>query len=310
MIADSGPAASTIIAECKAPLIALCRRPYVTVRVLARRLLASVGVEVAPPPANDASESLRNAVADGCDGGADGSGEAVRSVDAAPRAWGPASARGVVERFAGGRLRVGRLGTIMRRPVEEVVASGLDVERMKAQVNAYSSRADPRVPDAFLDDAQTVEAAMQTVAAGLRAALAANGEVVGDAVRLEDNVAAQILNDPAYPKEMEMAREPRPAFPRPPGKQTEVWQRLRSGSSESMDTHPVSGTVQVHGAAQAPVVLAGEFRGWRVVARAEDKVFEPRSGSQEKPTHVSVYQITMGTRTMSFRTRPTRERTS
>ena len=217
----AGEKAAPIISESRSALIELVGRPYLTVRALARRLLSSSEVPLAPSAEPDLELLDR------------GSTGLVLPASARVGREDAPDIIGMVDKVAGVRLsRAERILPGLREAVHNRLDAALKCEkhkrRMQAQFDAYANKLERRWPDVFLASDEAVETAIQRSAAGVRAARLMNGEPVGDPVELEKTLARALLDEPELPLAMERTRQPRPAIPPPPLRGDPLWRALRA----------------------------------------------------------------------------------
>jgi hypothetical protein len=160
-----------VIQECQAALRELATRDLLTVRALARRMITSAPPPLAPStPAAHASHELLTP------------GERDDN-----RETGPPGLDGVLDSTAGQRSRRGeRIFPGLRSAVRSAAASTLSSNTLKTkldrQLDTFGDRVNRRWPDAFLASNQAIEEALQSVAAGGRAALIVSGNPVTDPI--------------------------------------------------------------------------------------------------------------------------------
>ena len=284
--ADTAP---RVIAACKEPLERLSMGPKLTVRTLARRLLGKNAGPVLPP-SSPVAELLRA-----------GPSGLVMPANSISSENDSAREDMLVEFVAGQRLE--RVESILpgfrlavHARVAQTVAGESYKSRMQTQSRALVDRSERRMPDAFLVSFEAVEEAIQIVAAGGRAALAASGELLTDPAGWEDEIAEMLLDDAELPLAMEATRQPRPSIPPPPGPDDAIWTRLRSQAIKQgegpMTTNPLSkgrevieGTVENQPSSTVPQVESGEFSGWRMIGTVEKSASErDRQTSSKKLT--------------------------
>lgn len=275
ILEGAGAAAEPVVALCSDVLLELAGGPHLTVRALARRVLGDR--EVPLPPVASPDTTL---LSEGTGGLWTPDWEGVEEPTG--------SVTGLVDSVAGVRLERAEpllpgLGDAVRRKVTETVAGSDFDRRLRRQFEAYSSRVERRMPDAYLASEEAVESALQLVAAGGRAASLMRGLPVLDPVGWEDDLATALLDDPAIPVCLEAARHPRPNIPPPPGLGDLMWSDLRTGSlpeneRERAGESTVQGvsvlrsTISVLPAETTPTVEAGRFIGWRLVATVERRI--------------------------------------
>ena len=282
----AGEKAAPIVSESRSALIELAGGPYLTVRALARRLLSTGEVPLAPSAEPDTALLER-----GSTGLLLPAGATVGREDTEP-------INGMVEEVAGVRLsRVERILPGLREAVcsrvDAAVKSEEHKRRVEAQFRAYADTLEKRWPDAYLASHEAVEDAIQRAAAGARAARLMNGEPVADPVGLEESLAQALLNDPELPLAVERTRQPRPDIPPPPLRGDPLWRALRaraegSGIDESsveaasQNGDGLFGTTAILSTEVVPSLVDGPYRSWRLVAAVERRVISrPDRRSQE-----------------------------
>jgi hypothetical protein len=188
--------------------------------------------------------------------------------------------------------------------VQRRVASLVEDEQVKRRLNSQlddlASRVRKRRPDAFLVHEETIEATLQSVAAGGRAAMFGNGKLITNAVPWEDTLASALLDDPEIPLILEETRQPRPPIPAPPGDGHEVWARVRDraagvenlGIEEAVEEDGVfAATLRVEPYTSAATVERGAFRGWRWLATMEERWVKPSDWREEKDLFAERYIV-------------------
>lgn len=303
VLREAGSASADTKKLCERPLRALAQRPHLTVRALARGLLADVGVSAPPPPVGTPDPRLFAP-----EGGSIWMPTGEPRATEAPPAFQPdappadeedgsnpsaEAASDLVDSVAGARLSrcegiVPGITTALKARTRPVLLEDAHRARTQRQLEFLSSRVTFRWPDAILDHAQTVEEMLQLIGGDARAARAAAGKVVGDPGNFETRLATILLNDPSLPLLLEAAREPRPTLEPPPGAGASVWQAIRTARAEppgplgATDTGTLLAcTVLASELAAAPVVADGPSAGWRVLASVERRVTRPDSFSKE-----------------------------
>ena len=270
--------ARRVIAACKEPLERLSMGPTLSVRTLARRLLGkNAGPEL--PPSSPVAELLRA-----------GPSGLVMPANSVSSENDSAREDMLVEFVAGKRLervesRLPGFRVAVRAKVAQTAAGKRYRSRKQAQSRALVDRSEQRMPDAFLVSFEAVEEAIQIVAAGGRAALAASGELLADPAGWEDEIAEMLLDDAELPLAIEATRQPRPSIPPPRGSADAIWTRLGSQaikqSERPMTTAPLSkgrevieGTVENQPSSTVPQVESGGFSGWRMIGTVEKSASE------------------------------------
>jgi hypothetical protein len=296
IIESSRDSAAPVVAACQPVLRELSTRALLTVRALARRLVDGDEPPLVPSAVPDAAllADERQAIWTPIDSGNNASEQKGARED-------------FVESVAGNRLRRGeRLLPGLTRAVQEGLAVSLESEstqrRLHSQVDDLGDRVRKRWPDAFLVNEETIEATVQSVAAGGRAAMLAAGNVVTNAVSWEDNLASALADDPQLPLILEATRQPRPPIPLPPGNGDEIWGRIRdrargastgdSGIEEALDDEgAIVATVRVQPQGLVRNVEHGRFRGWRWLGTMEKRWVEPSDWRDEKELSAMRYRV-------------------
>lgn len=296
VLETASPPANAVILRCSAQLHTHCRSPHLIVRALARRLLKSVGLNVEMSPSEpdptlvrlaNRNLSIPETVTDIDDFPLDEEETSSFGRDTSVIGDATDSVIQLVEGAAGSRLHQGeRFIPGLLHSVQVKVAGAIQNERSKhrlrRQIDKLTSRADPHLPDAFLAPEEIVEDALQRVAAGGRNFLALVGNLVREPDVWEDKLAESLLNDPRLPLGLEVAREPRPAMPFPPGRGASIWRAIRNsatGVTLSAKEKPLwgaaqqedllSATVALDAITAVPEVDAGPYYGWKVLASIE-----------------------------------------
>ena len=277
LIELSGEKNVPVLTVCQDTLRDLSSRDLITVRTLARRLLIGNLPPLAPPaPVHPGLLDESGKTLLGPDRADADSNDKQEEID------------GLIESFAGVRLKQGeRFLPGLKRAVREYFVASINdehtKERLEAQLRAFADRLRKRWPDAFLVQGEKIEEALQTIAAGGRAARFTVGELVINPVEWEDKLASTLLNDPSVPLILEATRQPRPNIIPPPGRGGKVWMhisdRINNGLSSvveeaSCESNIVLATIKIEPASSSPVVEGGAFKGWRWFATMEKRLLE------------------------------------
>jgi hypothetical protein len=292
----SGERGAAVVAACQPVLRELSSRALLTVRALARRLLDDGETPLVPSSVPDLLLL------------AGGGQEIWTPVDGVDDPREQKKAReDFVNAVAGDRLRRGeRLLPGLTRAVQERLASSLESESVRKRVNSQLDRLGDRVrkrwPDAFLANEETIEATLQSVAAGGRAAKFATGNMVTNGAAWEDNLASSLADGPEVPLILEATRQPRPPILPPPGNGDEIWGRIReraqgkstadSGIVEAADEEGVLiATVHVEPHRSAQSVEHGAFKGWRWLGTVEKRWMEPADWRDDNQLFAMRYRV-------------------
>ena len=262
-------------ASCQETLRGLASHRFLTVRALARRLIA--GEQPPIPPPSPADAALLG-----------GSGNllwtpSTRGASLAPDE--PAGVNGLLVSVAGTRLHQGEqflpgLSSAVRARVATLLSDSAVKKRLNSQLDTLADRLRKRWPDAFLAHQQTIEEALQSIATGGRAARIITGDPVSNPIAWEDELASAILDDPSIPLILEAHRQPRPCIPPPPGSDHMVWVQIRErtigGSNSSIvDALEREGflfaTLSIELATSVSAVEHGTFRGWHWLGTVEKR---------------------------------------
>lgn len=255
LLQEQGPAAQPVVDHCQHTLEALARGPLLTVRALARRLLTDA-TDVPMGPSDPAAFTPPSRLWTST---AQEGGEKDRFV------------KGIVAKVARARLNEAeQLQPGLIRAVLAKVSCEVDtertIERNKALAGANRSADEDELPDAYLAIEETIEEAIQTVAAGSRAHRLSQGLSASDPAAWEDHLATALTDDPRTPLAFEEARWPRPGIPMPPG----------PDDLASQDT-PVDGktaqTISTRPLAQVAALGGQTLPGWRILAFVEERKF-------------------------------------
>ena len=269
---------TSIVSACRSSLAELTQRPHLTVRTLARRLLAGSEPPLAAPSEPD-PELLPRPHAAVWLPDSDNAGSPDSPTLKASR---------LVEGAAGVRLSraesqlPGLRRAVVRRVTEAQQAEAFR-HRMDRQMRAYADQARKRWPDVFLASIESVEDAMQRAAAGIRGARLMNGQPVTDPGDLEDSLAYLLLDDPELPLALERTRHPRPEMPPPPPRGDSLWSQLsaRADGRAVEDTRVeaashaddgLRGTLAILPPHAVPTVAGGPYDNWRLVGTIERRV--------------------------------------
>ncbi|WP_330323009.1 ATP-binding protein [Streptomyces anulatus] len=255
LLQEQGPQAQPVVDHCQDALEALARGPLLTVRGLARRLLtdaASVPMGASDPAGLNPPSRL-------CSSAAQGDSPRDRVVT------------GMVAEVAGARLnnaeqlQPGLIRAVLAR-VRREVDTERTIERNKAQSRANLSADEGELPDAYLAIEETIEKAIQTVAAGSRAHRLSQGLGVSDPAAWEDQLATVLTDDPRIPLAFEEARWPRPDLPLPPGPDDPA-------SEDTPLTGTTAKTISTRPLTQAVALTGQTLPGWRILASVEERKF-------------------------------------
>jgi hypothetical protein len=283
-----------VVVACQPILRELASRELLTVRAVARRLIRGEEPSLVP------SATLEPALLADDDpviwtpsGETDDKSDETDGLDA------------FLNDVAGNRLRRGeRLLPRFRNAVQRRVASLVEDEQIKRRLNSQlddlASRVRKRWPDAFLVHEETIEATLQSVAAGGRAAMLGTGKLITNAVTWEDTLASALLDDPEIPLILEATRQPRPPIAAPPGNGHSMWARLREraatvenrGIEQAAEADGVlTATMRVEPYTSAAIVEHGTFRGWRWLATVEHRWVKPPDWREEKDLFAKRYHV-------------------
>ncbi|MGC0405168.1 hypothetical protein RKD27_007812 [Streptomyces sp. SAI-126] len=187
LLQEQGPAVQAVVDHCQDALEALAQGPLLTVRALARRLLTDA-TDVPMGPSDPARLNPPN------------------------RLWISAAQQGssrdqvvtgMVAEVARTRLnkaeqlQPGLIRAVLAKVRREVDTERI-IERNKAQLRANRSVDEGELPDAYLAIEETIEVAIQTVAAGSRAHRLSQGLGVSDPAAWEDQLATVLTDDPPH----------------------------------------------------------------------------------------------------------------
>lgn len=288
MLELAGEIANPVIADCIDVLAGLAGGPHLTVRALARRLLGDH--EVPSPPAARPDPALLGPGPSGLwtpdnvtmEGDESGANELIREVAGA--------------RLSNAEPILPGLRDAVRMRVTETIASKDYEKRVRAQLREYADQSERRCPDAYLAPEEAVEDALQLAAAGGRAARLANGLPLSDPVGWEDELATALLDDPMLPVSLEATRHPRLEGVPPPSRGDPLWSVMRTSAEGGRTGDQVEAAVQdggflratlaVASAETAPLVEAGRFDGWRLLATVERR-FSPSSDRSGQPDSIA-----------------------
>jgi len=267
----------------------LAQGPHLTVRVIARRLLANDEIPASRVDKPD-PELL--------DRGVTGILLPVNYTATQEQST-PVSA--LVDVPAGNRLARGRsllpgLRQATLRRVDVALKTDEIRDRMRRQLQMYRNSRKGYIPDVFMARHEAVEDAMQRSAAGIRAARLMNHEPVAEPKEIEERLAQALMDDPALPLALEWTRQPRPEIPPPPLRDDPIWLRLladaKGRGANEVDIESVCqegsspfGTTAILNTGSVPTLIGGPYDGWRLAAAAERrKVLPPRFGEGEPET--------------------------
>ncbi len=256
---------ATVIARCEQELCQHATGPFLVVRALARQLL---GDDAPPMPSSSTPHpSLLPTPTDEL--WVPDSGDLAPSVtdENADR---PVQAMAQHRLSQAERVLPG-LGNAVTAQFATAMNDADRRQRFERQRDAYADYGVERWPDAFLVPKETLEQVLQETAAGGRAAQAIAGCVVADPVGWEDQLADILVDDPAIPLAVEGRRIPRPPIPAPPPLGATVWTEASTPlASPLMD---VCATLDVQPASVCWVADRGPYRGWRMIASVERRIY-------------------------------------
>ncbi|MGW4162231.1 hypothetical protein [Streptomyces sp. NPDC004788] len=192
-----------------------------------------------------------------------------------------AAATEIVDEYLEARLVSAGSPAGLRETVIDLVAEALPQHVTTLMVQQLDSLTHPsrtQWPDAYLADESATEDALQQAAAGLRAALAGAGHMIGNAQTFERNAAARLRDDPRAALRAELARVPRPVT-RPKALQWSLdpapW---FSDSPRESAAWPPPGLRSVadqrhlpNGAMALPRVNGGPYEGWVQIGLVESQ---------------------------------------
>ena len=274
VIEVAGDRAAPIVAAARSALIDLTQCHWLTVRVLARRLLS--GDDVPPIPSDDPDRALL--------GGQSGDLVLPEGIDAG----GPRTKTSrVVAGQAGVRLSraeriVARLGEAVCERFDSTQSDDQFRKRIQTQLRVLTSASNRRMPDGYLAWNEAIEDALQRASTGARAARMMTGEPYVDPFRLEQLLSDALLDDPTLPLTLERTRHPRPDVPPPPPRGDSLWHALRDradggGFGETgvpatrHEEAKLCGTVSIGAIGSTLTLEGGLYAGWRLIASAEQR---------------------------------------
>lgn len=270
----SGARGHSTIERCRHALLARSSGPHLTVRAIARRLLAAIRIEAPSPPADAPTAVLLRQAGTSIWLPSDPEEQAASKRQRREADDDRTHATGLVDFAAKERLsRVeGRIPGLREAVAEQLAATIRDEsyrEKKRAQSSGLASRASGRMPNAFFAALEGVEDSLQRVASGARSALAAAGSVVNDATAWEDETATLLTNDPSFSLDLERTREPRPPMPAPSSSRDAAELAIGDGVRLTNDAGRVGASTAPVAATHAPTVDTGTCKDWRVVAYLE-----------------------------------------
>ena len=291
----AGEKAAFIVTKSRNALIELARRPHLTVRALARRLLSYGEVPLAPSSEPD-SELL--------DSNSTGlflpTGTIVERDDTE-------QINSMVDHFAGVRLSRGEkvlpgLRKAVRNRVAVELTNDKHKRRVETQISAYGDTINKRWPNVFWASGEAVEDAIQRAAAGVRAARLMDGEPVRDPVELEELLARALLDDPEIPLVLERTRHPRPEIPPPPLRGEPVWRMMRARAEGGrIDETGIEaacqyddvlrGTLGILGHEVVPSLVGGPYADWRLVAAVERRTITDPNVERNEDDIATRYRV-------------------
>lgn len=267
-------ATGSVLEASQVALRELATRDLLTIRALARRMIVSAPPVLAPPKPVEATHvpgaSTQLWTPD--------EGEADRDAE-------PPGLDELLDSVAGVRIRRGEhLFPGLRSAVRGTAAATLNSKALKTRLNqqldTFGDRTNQRWPDAFLAPNQAIEGALQSVAAGSRAALVMSGEPIADPAEWEEALALAILDDPTVPLVLEAHRQPRPQVPPPPGAGNELWAQIYERAKGAQDddieealekADLLCATLTLEPCSSLPTVRGGPYNDWYWLATVESR---------------------------------------
>ncbi|MEV7721953.1 ATP-binding protein [Streptomyces sp. NPDC088184] len=255
LLQEQGATAQPVVDHCQHALEVLAQGPLLTVRALARRLLtdeANVPMGPSDPAAFTPPSRLWTSAAQE-------DSQKDRFV------------KGMVAEVARARLneaeqlQPGLIRAVLAK-VRREVDTERTIDRSKALVRANRSADEDELPDAYLAIEETIEEAIQTVAAGSRAYRLSQGLGASDPAAWEDQLATVLTDHPRIPLAFEEARWPRPdlRLPHGPDDLSDPDTPAAATTAETTSTRPL---------AQAAVLTGQTLPGWRILASVEERKF-------------------------------------
>lgn len=272
VIQCSGNHAEQVVSVCRDELIKLAERPQLVVRAIARRLLPKDKLPL--PSAADPDPELT-----------DHDRSLIVPADVMDCEVGAIDLEKVVDEIAGFRLsRAEEILPGLRRAVIRRVSEARRTkdfsERSSAQFKAFGDDYSGLIRDVFQTLEEVLEDAIQSSAAGVRAARLMEGDLSEDPAQLEDSLALALLDDPIHALAIEATRLPRPDIPPPPFRGDQLWRSLIShaDSERAEETgietagitdNVVFGTLSLFGPEKVPTINGGPYDCWRLISAYE-----------------------------------------
>jgi hypothetical protein len=183
-VIETSPVREKVVRCCASALEDHSQGPYLTVRALAARLLASVGHAVPPPPSVMETSTITKP-------GRERAKSEMTEWSGLVKPSALQRAAGIVAESAGKRLDLAEeLFAGVTDAVERRVAVDIEnedkKERWRRQARALVSPSSKRIPDAVVWLVELVEDAVQRAAAEGRACLAGRGDLVSDLLLRDD----------------------------------------------------------------------------------------------------------------------------
>jgi hypothetical protein len=282
-----------VLKASQAALRDLATSDLLTLRVLARRMIANGAPDLAR------STPRETAAAPGAPPDLWTPDERGDDREADP--WGLDE---LLDSVAGVRISRGEhLFPGLRTAVRSGAASALNGKALKArldqQLDTFGDRMNQRWPDAFLAPNQAIEEALQSAAAGGRAALLISGEPITNPIQWENALATGILDDPAVPLTLEEHRQPRPPLPPPPQAGHELWSQIhdqadgRDGSIvEAREKEGMlCATLTLAPYSSLPRVKGGPYDDWCWIATIESRVSKDFDRQEKRDLIARRYRV-------------------
>ncbi|MGW3397319.1 AAA family ATPase [Streptomyces hydrogenans] len=252
LLEEQGAAGRFLVDHCQHALAVLARGPLLTVRALARRLLADQeNVPMGPSDPNLLSPQGGLWMASR----QEGRGEEQML-------------RGLVGELAGVRLyeaeqlQPGLIQAVLADAGRRLDSARMK-ERIKTQGRAFRGAYEQLLPDAYLAPEEAVEEAIQRSAAGSRAQRLSAGLGVSDPREFEDQLATMLTDNPFVPLAFETVRWPRPGIQIPPGPNDQAGLVARATGETS----------SVRSLEQADVLSGQPLNGWYILGSVEKRGF-------------------------------------
>ena len=298
VLLESGSSARIVVAGCESALQKLASsRSFLIVRSLAAELLTVHGFEVPSPPIADGDVTFATTEYSGLwvpkeetDVGGSRTSPSRDQADRNSENEGEYGPELIMTELGGRRViqadaLVPGFRATVKTELVRTLRSGSFERRRSRQLRTLASHVRKIWPNALIGVEEKFEEIVQRAGAAARGSLARRGEILAFPLEWEAKLARQLILSPGTSIGLESTRIPRPSLPPPPGAISAVWGRIRAAvasrgagvnddgidGAEEAGHGRLSATIRVASCEQAPTVIDGPYRGWRVIASYETR---------------------------------------